>query len=100
VIDVEYRAWISIPNFPSAEGDAWEPFIDYMEAAHGEFGPVLGWESGRLANLVMSTDAESPTEAAQVLFAAAADGLRAVDLVDLYPSAVKIELAEDEPVPA
>ena len=98
--DVEFRAWISIPDFPSVESDNWEPFIDYMQTEHLEFGPVLGWESEEVASIVMSTDAPSPTEAAQLLFAAATDGLRAVGLNRLYPSSVKIEVAEDEPIPA
>lgn len=96
--EVEYRAWISIPRLPFSEEESWGPFIEYLEAVHGDFGPVLGWDSSVLANVVVSTEAESPTEAAQILFAAVTDALRATGLIDLYPSTVKIEVAEDEPV--
>ncbi len=93
---MEYRAWINIPNLPFAEEQVWGPFISFLEESYGEFGPVLGWDTNDLANVVMATDAESPSEAAQMLFDAVAVGLRGADLTDRYPSAVRIELVEDE----
>lgn len=95
--DVEYRAWITVPGLPLAHEAAWQPLIAHMESAYSEYGPVISWYDDG-ARIVLSADAPSETDAAQTLYDAVAESLRAVGLTERYPSAVAVEPAGDHAV--
>lgn len=90
---MEYRAWIHIPGLPLADEHAWAPLMAHLEHEHGEYGPIIGWDND--AHIVLSTDAPSEAEAAQMLYHAVAESLRAQGLAHLYPAGVEIEPADD-----
>lgn len=100
MILMEYRAFIRVLDL-DVESDTAGDLMSALGRHHGEMGPVLSG-SGAGLDVVLATEADSPSTAAEVMFAAVADALRLIGEPHLYPHAVEIEPASDQapPVPA
>lgn len=62
MLDVDYRAWITVPNLPLEHEAAWEPLMAHLESAYADHGPIISWyDEG--AKIVLSATALSETEA-------------------------------------
>lgn len=88
---MEYRAWVTVPELPLSAQEQWEPLMHYMETVQADFGPIISWASGDAANLVLFTDAPDESTAAQMMYDAVVDGLRASGLANRYPVRVEVE---------
>lgn len=89
---MELRAWITVPGLPFDRDDAWVPVIKHLEQRN-DYGAVIGW-TDEGAQFVLSTDADDPAHAADILTHAVTDALRATGHGDLYPAGVEIEPAD------
>ena len=98
---VEHRIWLTIPNLPFDDEQAWEPIITALEREHGELGPTISFEPDGSATIVVADDTPDAAHAARGAIAAVIDTLRAVGRDDLYPTAVEVEVVSvDEFTPA
>jgi anti-anti-sigma factor len=87
----EYRLWITVPNLAIADEAHWEPLITWLERNHGDsLDPVIGW-SDDVAQIVVSTPAESEAHASEIALEAVTAALGATRLDDRRPSVVELE---------
>jgi hypothetical protein len=98
---MEYRAHITIPDFPETPENATG--FDLLEwlGEHTDMGPVLSGPGpeGAAATVALSTDAEDEASAVARMTAATAAALAAIGLGHLYPAHVQLERVDD-PIPA
>jgi hypothetical protein len=98
---VEYRIFVQVSGLPLTAEASWERLIGWLEANHGDLGPVISWDDGTTARITVATDAEDAAAAAEVASSAVSRALHATDLGALYPRTIEIEPADvKEPVAA
>ncbi|MCD6726114.1 MAG: hypothetical protein LT070_02630 [Solirubrobacteraceae bacterium] len=94
---MEYRAWIDITGFPTADDEAaWLPFADALDRQNADVGAVLSWSDRHTAQVVMSANVDDRAQFARTAIVRVTEALEAADMPDLYPTAIEIEPA-DEP---
>ncbi len=99
--DVEYRIFVHVPGLQLAAEASWERLIGWLEANHGELGPVISWDDSTTARITVATDAEDAAAAAEVAAGVVSRALHDTDLGALYPRAIEVEpTARKEPLAA
>lgn len=98
---MEYRIFVQVSGPPLTPEASWERLIGWLEANHGDLGPVISWDDSTTARITVATDAEDAAAAAEVASSAVSRALHATDLGALYPRAIEVEpVAAKEPVAA
>mgnify|MGYP001078739122 CR=1 FL=1 len=95
MIEVELRAWITVPGLPFETEDRWLPFIRHLEQRHAEeLGPVLTWD-GDAAVVIISGDVDDAAELVDRGVRAVTNALHALGLGDCHPTSIDVEPADD-----
>lgn len=90
---MEHRTWLTIPNLPFDDEQAWKPIITALEREHGDLGPGVSFEpDGSATIIIVADDTPDAAHAARGAVTAVVDTLRAVGRGDLYPIAVEVEV--------